>query len=411
LRKTLTLRDAVAVNLGAIIGSGIFVVTGIAAGVAGSALIISILIAAAVSLMTALSLTDLSRSIPAEGGIYAYTHTLISPYAGFLAGWMYILGNILGGAAVALGFSYYFNALIPGIDLRVVIIGTVTFFIVINYVGVKDSAKFNNLIVLIKLAILVFFVLFGILFIRTDNLIPFQPLQGGVLLGAYYIFFAFGGFARITTLSEEVDDPQKTVPRAIILSLIISTIFYILVGIVAIGLVGASGLASSNSPLEFAMSASNNNVAIKMVVVGGLLATASVMLTSILGVSRIEYSMARKNEFPKAFARLNERSGIPSVAVIATGVGVMALALTGDLIAVVAISTFSQLFYYTLTNISAARLSKENRRYPQYVPILGAISCVSLLVVVLFVSPWAWIEGILCLIIGTFLYLVIRRAK
>ncbi|HEY3421393.1 MAG TPA: APC family permease [Methanomassiliicoccales archaeon] len=411
MKKTLTLRDATAINLGAIIGSGIFVVTGIAAGAAGPALIVSILIAAGVSLLTALSLTDLSRATPKEGGIYAYSYRNISPYAGFLAGWMYIIGNILGGAAVALGFSFYFHVLVPEIDFRVVVVGAVVFFTMINYLGAKDSARINNLIVLVKMMILTFFIIFGALFLKAENLTPFQPLQGGVLLGAYYIFFAFGGFARITNLSEEVDDPQRTIPKAILLSLAISTVFYMLVGIVAIGMVGSSGLASSNSPLEYAMGSSNNGTAVTLVVIGGLMATASVMLTSILGVSRIEYSMARRRAFPLIFTRLNESSGIPYVAVIATGVAVMALALTGDLVSVISISTFAQLFYYALTNVSASRMRKEDRRFPYFVPVLGAFACLAMLGLVLLVSPWAWLGGLLCLAVGSVLYLARKMSE
>ena len=204
LKKTLTLRDATAINLGAIIGSGIFVVTGIAAGEAGPALFISILIAAAVSLLTAFSLIDLSGTVASEGGIYSYAYSYISPYAGFLAGWMYILGNLLAAAAVALGFSFYFSVLVPGVDLRIVVVAVVSFFTFINYMGSKDSARINNTIVSVKLIILAFFVVFGAFFIKTNNLASVQPLQTGVLIGAFYIFFAFGGFARITTLSEEV---------------------------------------------------------------------------------------------------------------------------------------------------------------------------------------------------------------
>lgn len=408
LRRTLTLRDATAINLGAIIGSGIFVVTGIAAGVAGPALFVSILIAATVSLLTALSLKDLARSEAREGGLYAYVYEYVSPYAGFLAGWMYIVGNVLGAAAVALGFSFYFSALFPGVDLGVVVLGAVSFFTLVNYVGAKDSARLNNIIVGAKMSILVFFIVFGAFFIKVGNLEPIQPLQGGVFLGAFYIFFAFGGFARITTLSEEVEDPLRNVPKAVMLSLAISTVFYILVGVVAIGMVGSSGLASSSSPLEFAMRASQDNAAVTLIVVGGLLATSSVMLTSILGVSRIEYSMALKHELPRAFARLSESSGIPYVAVIATGAATLVLALSRDIVSVIAIATFCQLFYYALTNIAAARMVKGGRKYPPRIPILGAVSCLGMLLLVLFISPWAGLGGVLCLIGGTAIFKILR---
>jgi basic amino acid/polyamine antiporter, APA family len=211
-----------------------------------------------------------------------------------------------------------------------------------------------------------------------------------------------------STLSEEVEDPLRNVPRAIMLSLAISTVFYILVGVVAIGMAGSSGLASSSSPLEFAMGASNDKAAITLVTIGGLLATSSVMLTSILGVSRIEYSMALRQGLPKAFAKLNQSSGIPYVAVMATGAATLVLALTGDIVSVIAIATFCQLFYYALTNISAARLVKGGKKYPPYIPTLGAIACSAMLALVLFVSPWAGLGGLLCLIGGSAIFLILR---
>ena len=136
---------------------------------------------------------------------------------------------------------------------------------------------------------------------NLSNFTPFVPLEVGVLYGAYYIFFAYGSFARVALVAEEVKDAKRNVLRAIMLSLAVSTVFYILVGIVAIGLVGVPALSNSNLPLNVAMSVTGNATAVYLISAGGLLATASVRLTSILGVSRVAYAMSKRRDRPQTF--------------------------------------------------------------------------------------------------------------
>ena len=161
LKRSIGLWSAVAINVGAIIGGGIFVVTGIVAGLAGSAVIISMIIAGIVAFLTALSFAELTAWKPIEGSVYAYGRELISPFAGFLAGWMWIIANTFTGAAVSIGFAFYLTAAFPGLPSNFIAAGLCIAFTVLNLVGAKESTTVNNILVAVKLVILGFFVVFG----------------------------------------------------------------------------------------------------------------------------------------------------------------------------------------------------------------------------------------------------------
>jgi APA family basic amino acid/polyamine antiporter len=405
MKATLGLFDATAISVGAIIGAGIFVVIGIAAGLAGPAMIISILIAAGISLVTALSFAELASWLPKEGGVYEFAHELLSPYIGFIAGWMWMLSNTFTGAAVSLGFAYYFAAVIPAIPAPWLAAAICLLFTYINYIGVRKSATLNNYLVVAKLSILAFFVVFGISHFKGGNLTPFVSSTTGVLYATVFMFFAFGGFARVAVVAEEVKNPRRNVPRAILLSLLISTIVYVLVGVVAVGLVGSSGLSSSNSPLTHAIDATGATWATYIVSLGGLLATASVLLTSVLGVSRVAYSMARHGELPRVLSSVHGTSGTPYYSIWVAGVLMAALVLLIDLEKVVAVSTFSLLFYYAVANAAALRLRPESRLYHPGIPIAGLVATFTLMVFVLFASPQGWALGVVGLAVGSAIYL------
>ena len=162
LKRTLGLWDATAINVGAIIGGGIFVVTGIVAGLAGSALVVSMVVAGVIALFTALSFAELTAWQPVEGSVYEYSRQLVSPFAGFLTGWMWMVSNTFAGAAVSLGFGFYLAAAFPGLPVNVVAAVVCLGFTALNFVGVKQSAMLNNVLVAVKLAVLGFFVVFGL---------------------------------------------------------------------------------------------------------------------------------------------------------------------------------------------------------------------------------------------------------
>lgn len=410
LKRSIGLWSAVAINVGAIIGGGIFVVTGIVAGYAGSALIVSMIIAGVIAFITAWSFAKLTAWQPVEGGVYEYGRQLVSPYAGFLAGWMWLVANTFTGAAVSLGFAYYLTAAFPSLPTDIVAAAMCLVFTALNLVGAKESTRVNNVLVTIKLAVLAFFVAFGVFHVNSGNFSPFVPLSSGVLYGTFFIFFAYGGFARVSVIAEEVKDAKRNVPRALLLSLGVSIVIYVFVGLVAVGLLGPIGLAGSASPLSAAIGVTNSSLAVQIVSVGGLVATASVLLTAILGVSRMAYSMARRNDLPTTLSRLHHRFLTPYCSIVATGVLMAGLVLFVDLKSVVAVSTFALLFNYSITNIAAFKL-KNGRRLGRFIPLLGLATCFMLLAFILLATPEAWLVGVVFLITGTAYYVVRRKLK
>jgi APA family basic amino acid/polyamine antiporter len=342
--------------------------------------------------------------------VYEFARRLLSPFAGFATGWMWIVSNTFAGAAVALGLASYLGAMLPALPVRWVAAAACLGFAALNHFGARASALLNNGLVAIKLVVLAAFCLVGALYVRGENLTPFTPTSPGVLYGAIYIFFAYGGFARVAVIAEEVRDARRTVPRAILLSLAVSTVFYVAVGLVAVGLVGAARLAASRSPLALAITATGIPAAASLVAVGGVVATASVLLTSVLGVSRLAYAMARDQDLPRRLAVLHPIHGTPSRAIWLTGLVMAVLVLFVDLGPVVAVSTFALLFYYGIANVCALRLDAEARRYPRLIPALGVATCVLFFVAVLFVSPRAWLVGTTTLAVGAVYYLLRHRA-
>jgi APA family basic amino acid/polyamine antiporter len=398
LKREIGLFGATALGIGAIIGSGIFIVTGIVAGVAGPAMIFSVIIAGIIAVFSAMSVAELGAFLPEEGGTYAYAQKLISPFAGFIAGWIWVFSNIFVGAAVSLGFAHYFVTIFPAIPVKIIALVICFIFLFINYIGLKKSVLFNNVLVTLKVLILILFVAFGLGFFRPGNFTPFVPEGSiGILSGAALIFFAYTGFARVTIMAEEIKDPKITIPRSIYLALGISTVIYLLVSIVAVGLAGAPALAQSGSPLADAIGITGSYRAVLLVSAGAMIATASVLLTTIMGISRIVFSMARNQDLPSLFERIHPRFRTPHYAIGVTGVCMISALLLADLALVVSVSTFAMLIYYMIANIAAFRLPPEHRRYPTWVPIIGALSCIGLIA---FLSPNSWIIGCIGLLIG-----------
>ncbi len=401
LKRALGLFDATSISIGAIIGAGIFVVTGIAAGLAGPSFIISIILAGIIASFTAVSFAQLSAYMPREGGGYEFTYHLISPFAGFISGWMWVFSNIFTGAAVSIGFAQYLSALVGYLRVNVVAVTFCLTFTILNYVGVRQSAIINDALLVAKIAILLFFIAFGLSFVQLSNFEPFMP-KGfiGVFEGAALIFFAYGGYARVTTVSEEVRDPNRTIPRAIILAITLSTILYVLIGVVSVGLVGSGRLEAAHSPLADAISVTGSSGAVLLVSLGAMIATASVLLMTILGVSRMTFAMARNGQFPAFLRQINKRFQTPHYAILITGV-LSSILVFSDFSRLVAVGTFSLLFHHALVNLSAIRLQPKNRRYPVFVSAIGFLLCITMLA---FLSQEAWAISLAGIFLGLILY-------
>jgi APA family basic amino acid/polyamine antiporter len=407
LKREIGLFGATALGIGAIIGSGIFIVTGIVAGIAGPAMIISVLIAGVIALFSALCVAELSAYLPEEGGTYAYAQKLISPLAGFIAGWIWVFSNIFVGAAVSLGFAHYFATLFPALPVKGIAVFICLIFIIINYIGLKESTILNNLLVTLKVLILLFFIAFGLGFFSTANLTPLAPAGiSGILSGAALIFFAYTGFARVTIMAEEVKDPRVTIPRSIYLALAISTVLYIFVSIIAVGLVGAPALSESGSPLTDAIRVTGSSPAVLLISTGAMIATASVLLTTIMGISRIVFAMSRKGDLPAFLNRLHPRFNTPHYAIWLSGACMIAAILLADITLVVAVSTFAMLVFYLIADIAALRIPSDFQKYPRIVPLIGAVSCIALIG---FLTINSWLIGCIGLVIGMVYYGIHRQ--
>jgi basic amino acid/polyamine antiporter, APA family len=239
-------------------------------------------------------------------------------------------------------------------------------------------------------------------------MMPFAPSGiSGILSGAALIFFAYTGFARVTIMAEEVKDPEKTIPRSIFLALAISTTLYIFVSIIAVGLAGASGLSQSGSPLAAAIGITGSTTAVLVISSGAMIATASVLLTTIMGISRIMFAMARTGDLPAFLKRIHPRFSTPHYAIWISGVCMIAAILLADLTLVVAVSTFAMLIFYLIANIAAFRIPLKYRQYPALVPVIGAVSCLGLIG---FLTTNSWIIGIIGLALGIVWYFIQHRA-
>ncbi|WP_133128067.1 APC family permease [Legionella nagasakiensis] len=411
LKRELGVFDATMMGLGSIVGTGVFVSIGVAAGVAGPSVILAIALAALVATCNAFSSAQLAASHAVSGGTYEYGYRYLHPWLGFTAGWMFLCAKTASAATAALGFAGYLLHLL-GFDSISIVPVAVSIASVITLMvlsGLKRSNWANIIIVSLTLLSLLAFVLFGLPdFFRhgASNLMPFFPQseQGG-MRGFFYatalMFVAYTGYARIATLGEEVKNPRHFIPRAIVITLIVSAILYITVGLIAVGAVGSERLAqmtqSRATPLEIAANTMGTPGLSKMVALGACTAMLGVLLNLILGLSRVVLAMGRKGDLPPLFGQLSKEGRVPSAAIIGIGIVIIGFSLTGSVETTWAFSAFTVLIYYSITNLAALRLAKEDRLYPSAFAIGGLISCLFL---AFWVPAMIWAFGLGLIVIG-----------
>jgi APA family basic amino acid/polyamine antiporter len=378
LKRELGLLDAVGIGLGAVMGAGIFVVTGVAAGTAGPAFLIGLAVAGVAATFNGLSSAQLAARYPQSGGTYEYGYILVSPTAGFAAGWMFLASKIAAAGTVALGFGHYAAALAPGTSPVVAAAAAVVFVTAANLFGIQKAGKFNLAIVSLTVVSLVTFVVAGIPSFDSGNLTPLAPHGWlGVAESSALLFFAYTGYARLATLGEEVRDPAVTIPKAILTTLGLSFVIYLAVGTVAVGSVGAEALAASRSPLEraaetFAFPAG------RLLAVGAASAMLGVLLSQILGISRMMLAMARRGDLPAHLAEVGKRRGVPTRGILVTGTIALTLALAGTLEVVISAAAFTILIYYSITNLSALKLHGRDQLYPRWIAWSGLATCIAM---------------------------------
>lgn len=444
LEKTLGALDLIILGIGAIIGSGIFAVVGIAAAGgaesvgAGPALILSMIIAAFACVFSALCYSEFAAMIPVAGGAYTYTFATLGEFAAWMVGWVLMLEYAIGYIAVACawsnhlmqflkGFGHFLpkwivnppvylvndarsaakiitdngldpNTVIPhfhGIPLCINIpaIFIVTLITLILIKGTKDSTKMAGIMVGIKLAVIALFVLVGAFFVKPANWTPFAP-NGfeGVFMGAFIIFFAYIGFDALATTAEECKNPQKDLPVGIIGSLIVTTIVYVLVALVLTGMQPTSGVAIPagflKAPMAYVMGLSGQNWVAGFISVGSLAGLTSVLLVLQLAATRILYAMSRDNFLPKNLQKLHPKFHTPHVLTWIVGAVCVIGTLTLDLNVAAELCNFGTFTSFIIVCVAVLILRKTDpdRHRPfkvpfsPFFPIMGIVCCGGLMI-------------------------------
>jgi len=406
LKPQLSLFDAVVTGLAAILGAGIFTVIAPAAKLAGPAILVSFGIAAFVAFCNASSSIQLAAVFPRSGGTYEFGRRMLGNWWGYIAGWMFLVANTVGPGVSAIAFGSYLSAVWPVLPSHVIAIVAAAVIIAIDAGGIRRSVKLTGVIVILSIASLLAVAVIGLPSARLANFLPFAPSGVvGILRATGLLFFAYTGYSRIATLVEEVRNPKRTIPVASLLALGGVTFLYLFVAGTAIAVLGATGIAASPSPLEAMMVAVGSAVGVALVAGGALLTTFNEGLSDLLGVSRVAFAMGRESDLPSGLAKLGAGKN-PWRSVIFVGAITLVVAAFAPLELAVAVSSFGTLLYYSITNVSALKLSRSQRSFPRVLAMAGLAGCLGLAFAL---SPEYVLVGLLILGVGIVFYVVRQR--
>ncbi|HLY10739.1 MAG TPA: APC family permease [Planctomycetota bacterium] len=378
LDRSVGLTSAVGFGMGAMVGTGLFVTTAIGAGLAGPAVLVSLAVAGGAAVCNGLSSASLAMIYPRSGGTYEYAGRRISPGIGFLAGWLFLAAKTTSAAATALAFGGYVGRStgMPPLALSFALVVGVT---ILNFFRLTRAGAINLALVAMSLLSLLAFVATGIPRLSVDRFSPFAPAGAwSILPAASLLFVAYAGYGRVATLGEEIADPPRNIPIAVVISLAVTILLYLGVTAVALGTVGAEAFARSadgGAPLRDAAGPDwvKNGLS-----AGAATALASVFLNLMLGLSRMAFAIGRGGELPRALSRVN-RASSPYVAVLAVGGVVAGLVAVRSIVTLLGISAFTVLVYYSLTNLSAIRLRPPERLVSPAAPAVGLLCCLALI--------------------------------
>jgi APA family basic amino acid/polyamine antiporter len=376
LARRLGTFDAVIIGLGSMLGAGVFAAFSPAAGVAGAGLLIGLAVAALVAYCNATASAQLAAEYPTSGGTYIYGRERLGPWWGFIAGWGFVIGKTASCAAMALTFAAY---VAPPAWERPVAVAAVIILAAVNYYGITRTAALTKIIVAVVLATLVLVVSASLS--STNGTAPVRSwdfLAGGwygILQSAGLLFFAFAGYARIATMGEEVRDPERVIPRAILTALTIVVSIYLVVGASIMIALGPAGVAATPAPLAAAVEVAGWEWAGLPVRLGAAAAALGALLALIAGVGRTTLAMARHDDLPRWLAAVHERHQVPHHAEITVAGLVCALILVTDLRGAIGFSSFGVLLYYLIANAAAYTQSSDRRRFPRILQIIGMAGC------------------------------------
>lgn len=428
LKKELGAFDLTMLGIGAIIGTGIFVLTGVAAAEhAGPALIISFILSGLACVFAALCYAEFASTVPVSGSAYTYSYATFGEIIAWILGWVLILEYGLASSAVASGWSGYFQGLLAGfgihfpkaltsaydpangtfIDVPAIII--ILLITLLLTQGVKKSARFNAIMVIIKIAVVLLFIAVGVWYVEPANWTPFMPFGfSGVATGAATVFFAYIGFDAVATAAEEVKNPKRNMPIGIIASLLVCTALYIVVSAILTGIVPYTELGVKN-PVAFALNYIHQDWVAGFISLGAITGITTVLLVMLYGQTRLFYAISRDGLLPKIFSKVDEKKQTPVVnswitsVLVAFFAGVIPLSKLAELV------NIGTLFAFMTVSIGILYLRK-NKQAPKtgfqvpfvpVVPILAFLFCGYL---ALQLPAATWISFSVWLVIGLFVY-------
>jgi basic amino acid/polyamine antiporter, APA family len=391
LKREASLFQVVAYGVGNIIGAGIYVLVGQAAGLSGGLIWLAFLVGAVIALFTGLSYAELSSMYPRAASEYvflgrAYGNRLLS----FLTEWTMLLTEIVAAAAVSVGFAGYLSTELnfPEIPVAAVLLIILT---LISIGGVKDSLRLNTVLSLVAISGLALVVIAGIGRFGTVSYSASPFGLSGVLGAAVLVFFAYIGFDNMSNLSEETKDPEKTIPRGLLIAVGITTVLYVLVGVATVSLASLERLSSSSAPLAYAVSTSLGPVAYDLLTVIALLTTFNTVLVLLIVSSRIIYGMAREGALPSFLGKISRRTRTPTIASLMILAITLAILPLGKVGIIAKITSFGSLLTFALVNVALLHLRRvaPHLRRPFRTPLsvgwvsitalIGVVSCLALL--------------------------------
>lgn len=425
--RTLGVFDLTLMSIGAVIGTGVMVLTGVVAATeAGPGVSLSFIISGIACIFVVLCYAEFSSTLPSSGGSYTYVYASMGEFLAYIVGLCIVLGYTLSVATVGAGWSAYFTNILStlGINLPTYLttipaaggivnlpgILVILFIMFILSIGTKESKKFNNLMVLIKLGVIFLFIIIGVFYINTSNWSNFLPFGfNGIFAGASSVFFAYTGFDTTASAAEETKNPQKIIPIALILSLVISTIIYIIVALVLTGMTSYTKLNAGDA-LAYALNSVGRDKIAAILSVGAVIGTMAVIFGQTYGSSRVLLSIGRDGLVPSKFAKTNSKN-IPLVSIWSIGIVAAILAGFINLGSLANFSNMALLVAYFIVSIGVIVFRKVcpnvkrgfKTPFVPLVPILAALSCGFLIINL----PYEiWIYFIVFIILATLLYFV-----
>lgn len=399
LLREVGLPGAVLLGLGSIVGTGVFVSLGLAVDLAGSAVVWAVTAAAVVALCNGLSSAQLAAAHPVAGGTYEYGYRYLHPAAGFSAGWLFLIAKSASAATAALGIAAYLGI---GAE-RLPALAALSVVTILVLAGIRRSNQANAVIVTISVGALAALTVWSLpeavaAPVSGRGGVP-QVAEAGAL-----VFVAFTGYGRVATMGEEVRSPRRTIPIAVVVTLVVTAALYLAVAFVLARL-GPDGVGTG-SPLLPVAAATGGTGLSGLVRLGALAALVGVLLNLVLGLSRVVLAMGRREDLPRRLSRLRGERRTPAAAVVAVSVVVAAFVLVGDIRTTWSFSALTVLVYYALTNLAALRQPPGERRVPSAVQVVGLVGCLGLAA---FVDPLMWIWGLGLVAIGLVWHVRRRR--